>query len=182
MEGYHVVRRSDRLWAGLSTDLVIEQMLMGSLKTVGGLTQGRGMTKSQRVLWLFSRPTCCEINEAVQELTDTTYVTSEQHKDNSEARKKKDAEDIRVMLDYLNDRNPFNKELDLKSIASGVTASESNVDKAKETGKKVLEKMNGKNVRDHIFKRCDHVIPMNDKAGLKLEGESINIDPQLLFQ
>ena len=29
----HVVRRSDRYWAGLSTDLVIEQVLMRSLKT-----------------------------------------------------------------------------------------------------------------------------------------------------
>ena len=33
-EGYHVVRRSDRHWAGLSTDLVIEQMLMRSLKNI----------------------------------------------------------------------------------------------------------------------------------------------------
>ena len=37
-EGLHVVRRSDRLWAGLSTDLVIEQVLMTSMKTSGGLT------------------------------------------------------------------------------------------------------------------------------------------------
>ena len=28
VSGLHVVRRSDRLWAGLSTDLVIEQVLM----------------------------------------------------------------------------------------------------------------------------------------------------------
>ena len=26
VSGFHVVRRSDRLWAGLSTDLVIEQV------------------------------------------------------------------------------------------------------------------------------------------------------------
>ena len=37
-EGLHVVRRSDRLWAGLSTDLLIEQVLMRSMKTSGGLT------------------------------------------------------------------------------------------------------------------------------------------------
>ena len=34
-EGLHPVRRSDREWAGLSTDLVIEQALMRSLKTSG---------------------------------------------------------------------------------------------------------------------------------------------------
>ena len=37
-DGLHVVRRSDRYWSGLSTDLVIEQVLMRSLKTSGGLT------------------------------------------------------------------------------------------------------------------------------------------------
>ena len=35
--------RSDRYWAGFSTDLVIEQVLMRSIKTTGGLTRGRGI-------------------------------------------------------------------------------------------------------------------------------------------
>ena len=34
---YHVVRQSMRTWAGISTDLLIEQVLMQSLKTSGGL-------------------------------------------------------------------------------------------------------------------------------------------------
>jgi len=42
-KGFHVVRRSEKYWAGLSSDLVIEQALMRSLKTTGGLTRGRGM-------------------------------------------------------------------------------------------------------------------------------------------
>ena len=39
-DGLHVIRRSDRYWAGLSSDLVIEQVLMRSMKTNGDLTQG----------------------------------------------------------------------------------------------------------------------------------------------
>ena len=39
-------------WAGLSTDLVIEQVLMRSIKSTGGLTRGRGMAEIQRLLWL----------------------------------------------------------------------------------------------------------------------------------
>ena len=39
-EGLQVVRRRDRQWGGLSSDLVIEQVLMRSLKTSGGLTRG----------------------------------------------------------------------------------------------------------------------------------------------
>ena len=39
MEGYHVARRSDRFWAGLSPDLIIEQVLMRSITTHGGLAR-----------------------------------------------------------------------------------------------------------------------------------------------
>ena len=41
--GFHVIRRSNDFWAGLSSDLVIEQTLMRSLKSSGGLTHGIGM-------------------------------------------------------------------------------------------------------------------------------------------
>ena len=63
--GFHVVRRTDRYWAGLSTDLVIEQVLMRSLKTTGGLTRGRGMEESQRITWVLSNPICAEVNNAL---------------------------------------------------------------------------------------------------------------------
>ena len=33
--GHHVIRRSDKYWAGLSTDLIIEQVLMRSVKICG---------------------------------------------------------------------------------------------------------------------------------------------------
>ena len=39
--GLHVIRKSDRYWAGLSSDLVIEQVLMRSMKTSGGLSMCR---------------------------------------------------------------------------------------------------------------------------------------------
>ncbi len=55
IRGLHVVRRSDRLWAGLPTDLVIEQALMRTLKTTGGLTRGRGMTEQQRLTWVMAK-------------------------------------------------------------------------------------------------------------------------------
>ncbi len=89
-DGLHVVRKSDRYWAGLSTDFVIEQVLMRSVKTTGGLTRGKGMTKIQQLVWLLSMPSCAEINIAMQSLTGNKYVTSEQHKDCSEARQERD--------------------------------------------------------------------------------------------
>ena len=41
VEGRHVIRRSDRYWAGLSTYHIIEQMLMHCIESTGGLTRGR---------------------------------------------------------------------------------------------------------------------------------------------
>ena len=45
-QGVHVIRRSERYWAGLWPDLIIEQVLMKSLKSRGGLTHGTGLTES----------------------------------------------------------------------------------------------------------------------------------------
>ncbi|KAL8582347.1 hypothetical protein ACOMHN_037104 [Nucella lapillus] len=80
-EGHHVFRRSERYWAGLSQDLVIEQVLMRSLKTSGGLTRGTGFGERQRLVWLLSMPACAEINSAMQTLSGITFTTSEQHKE-----------------------------------------------------------------------------------------------------
>ena len=38
--GLLTIRRSDRFWAGLLKDLIIEQVMMRSLKSRGGLTRG----------------------------------------------------------------------------------------------------------------------------------------------
>ena len=60
----------------MPTDLAIEQVVMRSLKTTGGLTQGRGMTELQRTVWLLSTPACPEVNRTLQEVTDVTYEAS----------------------------------------------------------------------------------------------------------
>jgi len=43
----HVIRRRDSCWAGLSTDLVTAQVLMSSLKTIGNLIRGTGISETQ---------------------------------------------------------------------------------------------------------------------------------------
>ena len=59
--GKDIIRRSDRFWAGPSSGLVIEQVLMGSVKTTGGLTRGLGLTEPQRLVWLLSMPACAGV-------------------------------------------------------------------------------------------------------------------------
>ena len=109
----HVVRRSDRLWAGLSTDLVIEQVLMRSIKTTGGLTRGRGMDESQRLIWVLSSPVCAEYNLAMQEFTGVNNNTGDQHKDVSLARQKRDVADTQKLINVT---SPFTQGSDLLSL------------------------------------------------------------------
>jgi len=183
-QGLHVVRRTDRYWAGLSTDLIIEQVLMRALKTSGGLTRGRGMTDNQRSLWVLSMPACSEMNAAVQELTGVYYATSDQHKDVGTTRNSKDSTDTRTIIKFLSERNPFDEAVqDLRNIETGVFAELNvNIDKAKDVGSSVLKDMKDKNVDVYTFRRADQVVRMNVKSTLKVDDELIEFDPQLLFQ
>ena len=52
--------------------LYIEQVLMGSVKSVGGLTRGRGFVQSTSLVWLLSMPACAYVNNALQEVTGLT--------------------------------------------------------------------------------------------------------------
>jgi len=54
--GVHCARRGDRFWAGLSTDWMIEQVLMRSVRMSYGLAQG--LSETQRLVWLMSTTPC----------------------------------------------------------------------------------------------------------------------------
>ena len=81
VEGHHVVRRTVKFWVGLCPDFVIEQVLMCSLKSRGGLTRGRGMSPSVRVLWVHSMHSCGSIHNAMTTPTQHYHKTSEQHEE-----------------------------------------------------------------------------------------------------
>ena len=181
--GNHVVRRSDRFWGGLSSDLVIEQVLMRSVKSVGGLTRGRGMTESQRAQWLLSMPACVEINNAMQEFTGHRVESSDQHKESKEARIERDTNDRKVFEEFLQERNPFTEESSLRNIETGAVAdAKVNADDARVIGQNIIEGMEGSNVVNFTFKRAQQAITMGSKSNVKVGGEEISIDPQLLFQ
>ena len=172
-----------RYWGGLSTDLVIEQVLMRSLKSQGGLTRGRGMSETQRLIWLLSMPACAEFNYAMQDFTGVAYETSDQHKDLSKAKQQRDQIDTEKILNFLVSKNPFDEhELKLRSIASGITASKNvNVDIANDVGTSILNSMVGHNVFDFTFKRKYQAVPLNVSL-VEVDGDMLQVDPQLLFQ
>ena len=105
--GLLVVRRSDRFWAGIPSDQVIEQCLMRNLKTSGGLTHGSGMNEEQRNVWTLSMPLCASAHQAIQELTNTTRKSGEQHTEMGLSRISRDWKDTRLVAKFLQERNPF---------------------------------------------------------------------------
>ena len=118
VESKFVIRRSDRLWGGLGSDLVIEQVIMRSLKSRGGLTRGSGLTENQRATWLFSMPVCSIYNLAMQEYAGVFMRTSEQHKEMRDSRQKRDSNDIKMLANVLESISPFNSDCTLRNIVT----------------------------------------------------------------
>ena len=170
-------------WAGLSTDLIFEQVLMRHIKTDGGLTKGKGMTEKKCLVWVLSMPVCASINETMQTFSGVSYETSDQHKDVSAARQARDVSDTVDLFDYLNEKDPFVQNDSLFNIANGMTAKERvNVEKAREIGVEIVESMAGKSTDEFTFRKANQAVTLGSRSTVKIKGEYVNIDPQFLFQ
>jgi hypothetical protein len=158
----------------LSTDLPIEQILMPNVKTAGGLIKGSGIGESQRALWLLSMSSCAEVNQAMQDVTDVGFYTSEQHKEETKARQERDQKDVLSIIDVMKDRSLFAGDADLRNIETGVGADHSaNEDNAKGVGDKIIKSMEGRNILDFNFKRKYQVVTMSSKTSIKIDGKTV---------
>ena len=127
--GGFITRRSERYWADLPNDLVIEQVLMRSLKTTGGFTRGSGISDVQRAIWLLSKPISLEYGTRMEALSNVLYVTSEQHKTATPSRLKCDREKFQKIQEKLKEFSPFSDDNTLRNIINGVVADKNvNVD------------------------------------------------------
>ena len=68
---YHTVRQSDKFWVVLWADIIIEQVMMHSLQSKGGLTRGRGISKTVRTMWI-----CSSHHKAMTNLTGIKHQIS----------------------------------------------------------------------------------------------------------
>lgn len=180
--GLHVIRRTNQYWAGLSSDLVIEQTLMRSLKTSGGLTRGSWMIDDQRSQWTMSTPVTAEYNNAMQELNDLSYTTSEQHKELTETRMKRDTSDLEKISTKLTSCSPFTDDPFLRNIVNGVVTNDKvNVHEFESVGRKIIENMTGQPAFTFTYKRKDKAVTLGDVSAITATPDRV-IDPALLFQ
>lgn len=185
-EQCHTVRKSDRFWAGLWTDLVIEQSMMRALKSRGGLTMGRGMTDSVITTWIHSMHACASIHNAMTDLTNNHHKTSQQHVDLGASRLKRDMTDLGKLKDWLTKSSPFNEEEPfLKSISTGLTATKEdqiNCDDAEQVGKAIQRQLDEMLFSKAKIKRKYQIRTLEYlKTGVQFDKDIRHVDPNLLF-
>ena len=186
-QGFHAVRRSERYcWAGLWSDLIIEQTLMRSIKTRGGLTRGRGMNEDVRHLWVLSLSDSADIHQAMMDVSGLIVKSSEQHVEMGMARRSRDYAHCKIFLEWLQQRNPFSYEdQHLHSLSLGLVSDGHdgvNCDRAEEIGQMIQEKLDNVPILECKIKRKDQVLPLIALQNkIKLDNESVVVNPTMLF-
>jgi len=184
-KGLHSIRRSDRYWAGLFSDLVIKQMMMRSLKSRGGLTRGSGMEESVRSVWFHTMHHCASIHLAMTSETDLQRL-NQQHADLGKSRVARDSQDLHKILDWLKVHNPFAApDQKLRSISSGMTANDDDkvtCDQAEEVGAAIHQKLDGQPFYEVTMKRSDQIRTLATlQKSLVVDKKVLSIDNNNLF-
>ena len=65
-DGYFTIRRSNKFWSGIWSDMTIEQTLMRLMKSKGGLTEDRGFTDSSLTKWVLGMPIMNQVSQALR--------------------------------------------------------------------------------------------------------------------
>ena len=187
MDGNHTVQRTERNWTGIWTDLAIEQTMMRSIKSRGGLTGGRGMTESVRHIWTLSLSAMASIHDAMSQLTGVSSKSSEQHEEIGKSRRNKDFQDCKKFLDWLNTRNPFCiPDENLYSLSTCIISSTDkdnvNCEKAEEVGKQIQTGLDNVFFHDAKIKRKDQLINLHALQQSKSIGnKEETTNPTLMF-
>ncbi|KAF2895460.1 hypothetical protein ILUMI_10710, partial [Ignelater luminosus] len=142
-KGYFTIRRTDKLWFGMWSDMCIEQSLMHNMKTDGGFIQRRGVTENVISKWSHRAPALCEAAENFEEFCGIKSATSHQHIELRKSKIKKD-------------------DNELISLSNEIIGDESiNCCKSLEIGKDAMTSMaSNNNFEDVIMSQKCKVIPL----------------------
>lgn len=178
------MRRSNKLSCGTSTDMIIEQSLMKSMKTNGGVARGRSSQESVISKWVYGMHSMNTVCEGLEDLANFKMDTTDQHVDARDSRIKRDIEDVKKLYEWFLLHDPFPEIKEIMSIASGVVGDKKiNCHNAREVGNTSMKKMIGQTFNNIKLKRTDKVLPLlSISSTVKVYDEKVPIDPLLLFQ
>ena len=134
MVGNHTVRRSSKQWAGIWTDLSIEQILVKSLKGKRGVI-GRGITENVLYVRTKTMHRCAEVTNA-RNIVSFLSNSEVKHEETFASRVKRDSDDFEKVLTWFRAHNPFELGPNLIALASGLVDDKNclNCGRAEEIG------------------------------------------------
>jgi hypothetical protein len=187
VEGKHAVTRTGNNWTAVPTDQSIEQSLMRSAKSRGGLTRGRGFNESVRNLWVLSLSHSARLDHALNEFAGLHGNKEIGNKELGKARQASDMEHTSVVYNWLSQRNPFLVEdTKLYSLSTGIVSNTNNDDvnceRAEEIGKAIQQSFDNKTISQCCIKRKNLINPLSSLVKIKSKkDQSVPIDNQVMF-
>lgn len=183
-QGCFTIRRSEKLWCGTWSDMAIEQTLMKSMKTSGGLTHGRGLTAAVVTRWTQEMTALHNVCQEIERFTGVELSTSEQHVDSRDTMQKRDNTDAHKFLKWFHEHPPFPETTELISLSTGVIADERiNCHLSKEIGMKGIERIVDSDFEAVKFKRSERVQPLAImNSSIQIQDRAVVINPTTLFQ
>ena len=107
-EGYHTVRYNSDEWSGTWSDISIEQTVMKSAKSSGGLTGGRMRTKnSAHNLWCTTLDHMSSINHLMGSSISAKSVKDAPHIDARKMSMRRDSAIFDNLMLWFTDNDPF---------------------------------------------------------------------------
>jgi hypothetical protein len=99
VSGAYVARLSGRVWAGLPTDLTIEQAMIRGIEERGGVTHGRGANKSVQAIGLATVHHTAAVKTSSSEFVNLEYCHNEAQL-LGRSRAKRDNADLEKVLQF----------------------------------------------------------------------------------
>lgn len=182
--GYFTIRRSEKFWSGIFSDMTIEQTLIRLMKICGGLTHGRGYTDSVIALWILGMASMHNVCYEMEKFCGVLLEMSEQHVDMRLSRIARDNADVEKLISWFSQYTPFPNINEIMSISTGIVGDEKiNCHMSREIGNNGLSRIIGENFDSVKFKRKDKVLPLATISNsIKVDTLSVPINPLLLFQ
>ncbi|KAJ8878928.1 hypothetical protein PR048_019531 [Dryococelus australis] len=166
LSGYFMMRRTDRFWTGVWSDLTIEHTFMRSMKP-------DGVPDSVVSKWLLGLTATYDICMSFEEFCGVNFSSSEQHEDFRESRKAKDSTDIAKVSLWFESRSPFPVTDEIMSVATGVVGDNTiTCYDALAVGKQAMTNMVVKHFTDVKLMTCS----------VKFYYGNVVVDPFLIFQ
>lgn len=188
-EGYHTVRYNSDEWSGTWSDIAIEQTVMKSAKSSGGLTGGRMRGKnSTHNLWCCTLDHMSSINHLMGSSISDGVKKDVPHVDARKSSMKRDSEIVDQLMLWFSDNDPFDCSRNSSTLVSFHTGLVSNDDtsinpeKSAEIGVMIQKSHDGMSYEDTMHSKLK-VRPLANltKKPVKVNGKDVYIDTLKLF-